>query len=69
MPIRAILLVALGLAGLASLTAPAAAQEHPSQPVKVVVPFPASGPSDTLVRIMGEQIRASLGQPNLISET
>jgi tripartite-type tricarboxylate transporter receptor subunit TctC len=63
MYIRAILLAALGLA---SLNVPAAAQDYPSRPVKVVVPFPAGGPSDTLVRIMGEQMRASLGQPIVV---
>jgi tripartite-type tricarboxylate transporter receptor subunit TctC len=59
MHIRAILLVAPSLAGF---NMPAAAQDYPSRPVKVVVPFPAGGPSDTLVRIMGEQMRGRLGR-------
>jgi tripartite-type tricarboxylate transporter receptor subunit TctC len=62
-PIRAMLLAALALAG-ASMEV--AAQAFPSRPVKVVVPFPAGGPSDTLVRIMGEHMRGSLGQPIVV---
>ena len=42
------------------------AQDYPSRPITVVVPFPAGGPSDTLVRILGEQMRGSLGQPIVI---
>lgn len=57
------LLAALGLAGASMETA---AQVYPSHPVTVVVPFPAGGPSDTLVRILGEQMRESLGQPIVV---
>jgi tripartite-type tricarboxylate transporter receptor subunit TctC len=48
--------------GLAGMSVEATAQAYPSRPVTVVVPFPAGGPSDTLVRIMGEQMRGTLGQ-------
>jgi tripartite-type tricarboxylate transporter receptor subunit TctC len=65
--IRAMLVTALGLAAmLAAMGAEVAAQTYPSRPVTVVVPFPAGGPSDTLVRIMGEHMRGSLGQPIVI---
>lgn len=52
--------------GLAAMTAEAPAQTFPSRPITVVVPFPAGGPSDTLVRIMGEHMRAALGQPIVV---
>jgi tripartite-type tricarboxylate transporter receptor subunit TctC len=61
--IRAVLLAILALAGI---NPEAAAQAHPSRPVTVVVPFPAGGPSDTLVRIMGEHMRGALGQPIVV---
>jgi tripartite-type tricarboxylate transporter receptor subunit TctC len=62
-PICAMLLAALGCAWA---SVQATAQDYPSRPITVVVPFPAGGPSDTLVRILGEQMRGSLGQPIVI---
>src|SRR5712691_587811 len=52
-------------ATLASMGA-AAAQPYPSRPVTFVVPFGAGGPADAVARIMGERMRASLGQPVII---
>jgi tripartite-type tricarboxylate transporter receptor subunit TctC len=60
---RVTLLAALALAGV---SVEAAAQTYPSRPITVVVPFPAGGPSDTLVRILGEGMRARLGQPIVV---
>jgi tripartite-type tricarboxylate transporter receptor subunit TctC len=42
---------------------PAAAQDYPSRPVKVIVPFGAGGPTDVFTRAIGEELRKSLGQP------
>jgi tripartite-type tricarboxylate transporter receptor subunit TctC len=39
-----------------------AAQVYPTRPITMVVPFPAGGPSDVVPRILGEHMRASLGQ-------
>jgi tripartite-type tricarboxylate transporter receptor subunit TctC len=44
----------------------AAAQAYPSRPITIVVPFAAGGPTDVLSRVLGERIRAALGQPVLI---
>src|SRR5258708_11563682 len=44
----------------------AAAQTYPSRPITIVVPFAAGGPTDVLARVLGEHIRADLGQPVLI---
>jgi tripartite-type tricarboxylate transporter receptor subunit TctC len=44
----------------------AAAQAYPVRPITVIVPFAAGGPTDVLARVLGEHIRASLGQPVLI---
>ena len=59
------LLLAVALATLASVTG-AVAQDYPSRPVTLIVPFPAGGPSDTLARLLGERMRVSLGQPVII---
>jgi tripartite-type tricarboxylate transporter receptor subunit TctC len=57
---RACLAVALGFAGLA------AAQDYPSKPVKLVVPFPAGGSVDAVARILGQKLSLKLGQQFVI---
>ena len=42
--------------------APAWPQEYPARPIKLVVPFPAGGPSDFFCRILGHGLSAELGQ-------
>jgi tripartite-type tricarboxylate transporter receptor subunit TctC len=44
----------------------ATAQDYPSRPITIVVPFAAGGPTDTVARIVAEQMRASLGQPIIV---
>ncbi len=44
----------------------ACADQYPSRPLTMIVPFPAGGPTDTLARILGEGLRKSLGQPVVI---
>ena len=43
--------------------APAAAQDYPQRTVRIVVPFGAGGPTDVFTRVIGEELRKSLGQP------
>ncbi|MGD9922944.1 MAG: Bug family tripartite tricarboxylate transporter substrate binding protein [Pseudorhodoplanes sp.] len=60
-------LFALVFAALAVLGAPQTlAQEFPSQPVRVVVPFPPGGGTDILVRLIQDKYSAKLGQPVVI---
>ncbi len=40
----------------------AAAQTYPNKTITIIVPFTAGGPSDALARIMGDRMKASLGQ-------
>lgn len=44
----------------------APAQDFPNRPVTVVVPFSAGGPTDALIRTLGERMHQSLGQPILV---
>jgi len=44
----------------------AAADQFPSRPITVIVPFAAGGPSDAMARILGERMKTALGQPLLI---
>ena len=58
-------LILAAVAMLAGMTV-AAAQEFPSRPVTMVVPFPAGGPLDSVARIMAERMRVALGQAVVI---
>src|SRR5437870_9826968 len=59
MPVlRGILASLLLLAGVA----PALAQGYPNRPVRVVVGFPAGGPTDVIARIVAQNLSESLGQ-------
>jgi tripartite-type tricarboxylate transporter receptor subunit TctC len=51
---------------LAAATAPASAQDYPSRPITVVVPFSAGGPSDVVARIVTEHMAKTLGQSLVI---
>jgi tripartite-type tricarboxylate transporter receptor subunit TctC len=52
------------LAGAAMLAAlPAAAQDYPTKPITIVVPFAAGGLTDVLVRFVGDKLSQRLGQP------
>jgi tripartite-type tricarboxylate transporter receptor subunit TctC len=45
-----------------AMPALAAAQSWPSKPVKIIVPFPAGGPTDVLTRALAEKLSTAWGQ-------
>jgi tripartite-type tricarboxylate transporter receptor subunit TctC len=49
------------------LPAPATAQDFPSRVIRIVVAFPAGGPTDFVARLIADKIKAQLGQ-NVIVE-
>jgi tripartite-type tricarboxylate transporter receptor subunit TctC len=44
----------------------AAAENYPSHPITVIVPFSAGGPSDAMMRILAERMKLPLGETILI---
>ena len=54
------------LAILAALALPAQAQQYPSRPVTIVVPFAAGGGSDLLARLVAQKLEERLGKPFII---
>jgi tripartite-type tricarboxylate transporter receptor subunit TctC len=44
----------------------ASAQDYPSRPVRLIVPYGAGGPTDILARIVGHELSERLGQPVVI---
>lgn len=63
-------LLAMVIAFVAGMLCPAAvpawAQEYPSRPVTLIVPFPAGGGVDAVARIVADKLSRALGQPIVI---
>jgi tripartite-type tricarboxylate transporter receptor subunit TctC len=54
------------LASIAGLTGSAYAQEYPTKPIRLVVPWPAGGVTDVVARIVGERLGQTIGKPMVI---
>ena len=52
--------------GLLCHATTASAQEWPTKPVRIIVPFPPGGSADLLPRIVGEKLAQQWGQPVII---
>jgi tripartite-type tricarboxylate transporter receptor subunit TctC len=58
-----LLLASLALLGLGPN---AQAQNWPSKPISLIVPFPSGGTTDVLARAVGQELSAALGQPVVV---
>lgn len=58
----------LGLTAVALITAIGASAQsgYPNRPVKIIVPFAASGPADNYARFMAQRLQDALGQPFVV---
>jgi tripartite-type tricarboxylate transporter receptor subunit TctC len=57
---------ALAAALLAAFVVPATAQTWPEKSIRLIVPFPAGGPTDIIARVVGQAVGERLGQPLVI---
>jgi len=55
-----------GAAALVVAGLPARAQEFPKAPVKLIVPFPPGGPTDTVARLIAQQLQELWGQSVIV---
>ena len=60
----ALMLAPLAVAGHAC--AQGAADSYPSRPIRIIVPFPAGGPTDILARVIAQRMNEDWGQPVLV---
>src|SRR5262245_27437833 len=58
--------IAFALIGLLAAAMPAAAQEWPAKPVKIMVPFGPGSTPDIVARLIADHLQKSLGQPFVI---
>ena len=65
---KCVLAVAAGitLVGAMPFGTGVSAQNYPSRPVKIVLPFPAGGPLDFTGRLLADKLAASMKQPFVV---
>jgi tripartite-type tricarboxylate transporter receptor subunit TctC len=67
-PRFALALAATLLAAPALLATSCFAQDYPTRPVRILVPFGAGGPADVTARLIGNILQESFGQPFVIED-
>jgi tripartite-type tricarboxylate transporter receptor subunit TctC len=53
---------------LAAIAMPALAEDYPSRPVKIIVPFGAGGPADVTARLLAQTLQDRLKQPFVVED-
>lgn len=59
------LLLPVAMVALLAITG-ANAQTYPTQPIRLIVPFPAGGSNDVMARLIAPHLEQSLGQPVVV---
>ena len=63
---RFALALAVALLATPLLCSQTPAQDYPTRPVRIIVPFGAGGPADVTARLIGNSLQQDLGQPFVI---
>src|SRR5499427_11086654 len=63
---RRFLQLAVGAAALPALARLARAQAYPARPVRIIVGFPAGGPTDITARLIAQRLSEQLGQQFIV---
>jgi tripartite-type tricarboxylate transporter receptor subunit TctC len=58
----------LAAVALAVVAAPTFAQDYPTRPVKIIVPFGAGGPADVSARLLAQNLQDKLKQPFVVED-
>src|SRR5436190_679534 len=64
--LRTLLTVSLCVGAALLGSDPVHAQAYPNRPIKIIVPFPAGGPTDGMARIISDRLGTVLGQSIII---
>jgi tripartite-type tricarboxylate transporter receptor subunit TctC len=64
--IRRSIFARLSCALLLALSASAFAQDYPTKPIRMIVPYPPAGGTDIVARTLNEPLSALLGQPIIV---
>lgn len=64
--LRAVCLICMAGVMLSWVQATLAQTKYPSRPLRILIPFPAGGASDTIGRSIGDQLAIQLGQPVVV---
>ncbi|MBV9458036.1 MAG: tripartite tricarboxylate transporter substrate binding protein [Bradyrhizobium sp.] len=63
---RLALMLAMTLLAAPYVSSSSHAEDYPSRPVRIIVPFGAGGPADVTARLLGNMLQGSLGQPVVV---
>jgi len=63
---RFALMLAMAVLAAPCVSSPSQAEDYPSRPVRIIVPFGAGGPADVTARLLGNALQESLGQPFVV---
>jgi tripartite-type tricarboxylate transporter receptor subunit TctC len=66
MNVRMLRLAFAGVSALFPAIAAAQGDAFPSKPITLIVPWPAGGGSDTIMRMMAEPMSKTIGQPVVV---